>query len=389
MKIAVTGASGYLGSTVVPALVEAGHEVVPLGRGDYNDLAATFEGVDVVLHLAVLNNASDAPLDAFRSANVAFLAEVLDAAELAGVTRLVYPSTLHASDPSIQSHYANSKREAEALLAKKREIAISILRLPAVYDTQAFSGKFSILNHLPDVLRPISLQVLKALRPAVSKNVVALAITEEVMRYPEAKNTTRIVSDRQVGNYVYRFVSRSIDVVFSLVVIVLLWWVLVLAWLCVRLTSEGPGIFRQARVGKDGDVFTCYKLRTMQEGTQTLGTHEVPAAQVTPIGRFLRKTKLDELPQVWNLLRNEMSLVGPRPCLPSQTELVEARKSLGIFDVHGGISGWSQICGIDMSDPKRLARSDAEYLALRTIPFDCKIILKTAIGGGRGDNVAK
>jgi len=113
----------------------------------------------------------------------------------------------------------------------------------------------------------------------------------------------------------------------------------------------------------------------------------VTVESVTTVGQFLRKTKIDELPQVWNILKNELSLVGPRPCLPMQRELVSARSDLGVLDEIGGITGWAQIQNVDMSDPDRLAKLDAEYLALRTIPFDLKIILATAIGRGRGDKV--
>src|SRR5690606_10003296 len=108
---------------------------------------------------------------------------------------------------------------------------------------------------------------------------------------------------------------------FALAVLFLLWWFLALIWLLVRLQSPGPGLFAQKRVGRNGVQFTCYKFRTMKLGTLQAATHEVSVGNVTKLGRLLRKTKLDELPQVWNILRNEMSLVGPRPCLPAQEML--------------------------------------------------------------------
>jgi lipopolysaccharide/colanic/teichoic acid biosynthesis glycosyltransferase len=122
-------------------------------------------------------------------------------------------------------------------------------------------------------------------------------------------------------------------------------------------------------------------------GTQEASTHEVTADSVTAVGQFLRKTKIDELPQVWNILKNELNLVGPRPCLPVQWELVSARSELGVLGEIGGITGWALIQNVDMSNPNRLAKLDAEYLALRTIPLDLKIILAAAIGRGQGDKV--
>ena len=139
------------------------------------------------------------------------------------------------------------------------------------------------------------------------------------------------------------------------------------------------------RVGRYGKTFTCYKFRTMQQGTVQAGTHEVSQASVTSIGRFLRGTKLDELPQVWNILKNEISLIGPRPGLPVQKELFEARQAWGVFDVKPGISGLAQVNNIDMSDPEKLARWDARYIALQSLVLDIKITLATVRGGGQGD----
>lgn len=168
----------------------------------------------------------------------------------------------------------------------------------------------------------------------------------------------------------------------------MLCWLLALTWLIVRLTSPGPGLFWQARVGRDGREFRCVKFRTMAAGTKSLGTHLVSPAVVTPVGRFLRTTKLDELPQAWNILRGEMTLVGPRPCLPNQTELIAARHAVGALDVTPGITGWAQVHGIDMSDPDRLADWDRAYIDNLSIRQELRIMLMTVKGGGMGDRVA-
>jgi lipopolysaccharide/colanic/teichoic acid biosynthesis glycosyltransferase len=127
----------------------------------------------------------------------------------------------------------------------------------------------------------------------------------------------------------------------------------------------------------------------MKVGTKIAGTHEVSEASVTRIGAIIRKLKIDELPQAWNIICNQMSLVGPRPCLPVQFELIEARRRHGVFDVKCGLTGLAQINDIDMSIPERLAKIDASYLAMRSLPFDIKIILRTFLGAGRADRVSR
>jgi O-antigen biosynthesis protein WbqP len=108
---------------------------------------------------------------------------------------------------------------------------------------------------------------------------------------------------------------------------------------------------------------------------------------VTPAGRWLRRSKLDELPQLWNVLRGEMSFVGPRPCLPSQVELVAARRARGLYAIRPGITGVAQVAGLDMSDPQRLAAADAEYLETMSLRTDLRLMLMTAFGAGKGDRV--
>ncbi|KRC82774.1 lipid carrier--UDP-N-acetylgalactosaminyltransferase [Sphingomonas sp. Root241] len=177
------------------------------------------------------------------------------------------------------------------------------------------------------------------------------------------------------------------DLAFAVVVALFFWWLGLLIWIAVRLSSTGPGLFAQERVGRDGRTFVCYKFRTMKIGTAQLGTHEISTSAVTPLGAFLRRTKLDELPQIWNILRNEISLIGPRPCLPVQTALVAARQRRGVLALTPGITGLAQVNGIDMSDPELLAEWDARYCASQSLLLDLRIALATAAGGGHGDRV--
>jgi O-antigen biosynthesis protein WbqP len=180
--------------------------------------------------------------------------------------------------------------------------------------------------------------------------------------------------------------KRPLDVAGAAVGLAILWPVILAAVVAIRATSPGPGIFLQERVGKDGTPFLCRKLRTMFAGTESVPTHEVSASRVTPIGRFLRRTKFDELPQLWNVLKGEMSLVGPRPCLPTQTTLVEARRLRGVTALRPGITGLAQIRGIDMADPVALAEVDAEYLSGASLALDLGILAGTFFGTGMGGN---
>ncbi len=155
--------------------------------------------------------------------------------------------------------------------------------------------------------------------------------------------------------------------------------------IAIRLESSGAPLFMQTRVGKGQRPFTLLKMRTMTKDTESLGSHEVSVSQITQLGHFIRRTKLDELPQVWNVLLGQMSFVGPRPCLPNQLELVTERMARGVFNVRPGVTGPAQLAGIDMSTPQRLAEADAAYIANRTILGDLKLLMITATGKGKGD----
>ena len=161
---------------------------------------------------------------------------------------------------------------------------------------------------------------------------------------------------------------------------------LLVLWLLGWWESRSP-LFRQERVGRYRKPFTLVKFRTMRPDTASVATHLAEASAVTPFGRFLRRTKLDELPQLWNVLKGEMSLVGPRPCLPNQTELVEERDRRGVFAARPGITGLAQVNGIDMSDPARLASVDAQMLESLTLRDYFRFIVLTATGKGSGDRI--
>lgn len=151
-----------------------------------------------------------------------------------------------------------------------------------------------------------------------------------------------------------------------------------------RETRANP-IFRQQRVGRGGRLFTMLKLRTMRSDTPDRASHEVGHAAITRTGRLMRRTKIDELPQLWNVFVGDMSLVGPRPCLPVQTVLVEERHRLGVDCLRPGVTGIAQLKGLDMSQPIELARVDALYLGAWSIGRDLAILAQTVAGRGSGD----
>lgn len=181
-------------------------------------------------------------------------------------------------------------------------------------------------------------------------------------------------------------VIRLFDVLFALLGLILGLPLLALLWL-MGLWDTGSPLFRQQRVGRNQRPFVLVKFRTMRPDTASVATHLADASAITPFGRFLRRSKLDELPQLWNVLKGEMSLVGPRPCLFNQEALMAERAERGVFDVRPGITGLAQVQGIDMSTPRLLAETDAQMIKTLTVFKYFKYILLTVLGKGAGDRV--
>ncbi len=155
----------------------------------------------------------------------------------------------------------------------------------------------------------------------------------------------------------------------------------------IGLFDTGSPIFRQERVGRYQKPFTLVKFRTMRPDTASVASHLADASAITPLGAFLRRTKLDELQQLWNVVKGEMSLVGPRPCLFNQTELIRERASCEVFNARPGITGLAQVNNIDMSTPRLLAETDARMLNELTVSAYFKYIFMTVGGKGSGDVV--
>lgn len=179
---------------------------------------------------------------------------------------------------------------------------------------------------------------------------------------------------------------RLFDFFFSLLGLVFGLPVLLILWV-IGFFDTGSPLFRQQRVGRNKKLFTLVKFRTMKKDTASVASHLASADAITPFGHFLRRTKLDELPQLWNVLKGEMSLVGPRPCLFNQEELIAERESRGVLAARPGITGLAQVNDIDMSTPELLAETDQKMLASLSVGAYFKYIFMTVAGRGAGDRV--
>jgi len=184
-------------------------------------------------------------------------------------------------------------------------------------------------------------------------------------------------------------VKRAFDIVVALAGLMVLWPALLVLALAVRLESPGPVLHWSRRVGRYNRIFRMPKLRTMRTGAPDVATHLLadPEQWVTPLGRFLRRSSLDELPQLWSVLVGDMSLVGPRPALFNQDDLVALRTAAGVDQLRPGVTGWAQVNGRDELPIPRKAELDREYLARMSLAFDLKIIAATARAAFSGRDV--
>jgi O-antigen biosynthesis protein WbqP len=183
----------------------------------------------------------------------------------------------------------------------------------------------------------------------------------------------------------------SFDWIVSFISMIILLPIVILpVSIMVKLTSRGPILFKQKRVGKNKSLFSLYKFRTMRiEAPNEVPTHLLKNSQqwITPLGKFLRKTSLDEIPQLFNILKGDMSIIGPRPALWNQEDLILERDKFGVNALRPGISGWAQINGRDILSIQVKAKLDGEYVVRQSFWFDLYIIFKTAIKLFKDDSV--
>jgi len=182
------------------------------------------------------------------------------------------------------------------------------------------------------------------------------------------------------------FIIRVLDFLFSFLGLLFGLPVLIILTIIGYFDTRSP-IFIQERVGRNKKPFKLIKFRTMNIGTASVASHLASNASITKFGYFLRKTKLDELPQLWNVFKGEMSLVGPRPNLFNQEELISERQLRGVYNVRPGVTGLAQVNNIDMSTPELLAETDQIMINSFTITDYFKYIIMTVTGSGKGDAV--
>ncbi len=394
----ITGATGKVARHLVPKLATSGKRILAVSRDtaalrrlygglvrvdicDYEALAA-IEACDTLIHLAARNNDRPGTLDEFTRVNVDFSAWVCGHFDRMDGRRFVNVSSIHSLDGDNPSAYARSKELGRRRMANLLGERLDNVHIGYFHDEGYWGEKLSFLARLGSLGKPAFL-AFKALKPTTSARSLADYISGPANALPRPG----ILTDNLTEERVYRTVTRAGDIAVGLGILLGLSPLLFALLLWIRVDSPGSAVFAQTRVGRSGERFTLYKFRTMKRDTASVGTHEVTAASVTRVGKFLRKSKLDELPQAFNLIRGDMTLVGPRPCLPTQKELLDARSERDVLAIKPGVTGYAQIRGIDMSRPRDLAESDYIYMKLQSLTLNLQILWATALGRGAGDRV--
>lgn len=187
------------------------------------------------------------------------------------------------------------------------------------------------------------------------------------------------------------FFKRAIDIILSFLGLIILFPVFLIIIIAIKIDDPGPAFFKQKRIGIHKTYFNLYKFRSMKVNTPDIPTHllENPEQYISKMGAFLRKTSLDELPQMLNILKGDMSIIGPRPALWNQYDLMEEREKYGANDIRPGLTGWAQVNGRDELEIPVKAKFDGEYVERLSFLFDCKCFIKTILSVVKSEGVVE
>lgn len=178
---------------------------------------------------------------------------------------------------------------------------------------------------------------------------------------------------------IYPTFKRITDILLSTTLLIILSPLFIVIATIIYLQDQGPAIFKQTRIGKEGQEFTFFKFRSMPVKTPDLESHEVDKLTITPLGKILRRTNIDELPQFFNVFKGDMSFIGPRPPIPSQANLLELRRQNGSLNLRPGLTGWAQVNSFDGMPESEKARFDGEYAQNFSLLLDLLILVKTVV----------
>lgn len=397
IKISITGANGFIGSHITGALELEGYEVynVPTdylheikNNTEYFDenITPSIQSSDCIIHLAARNNNREGSESDFFADNVLVTRALVIQCKETTVKKFIFTTSTKCLESGCNDLYTKSKRQAERELLdlsfnSDTGMEITVCRLPPVYGNKC-KGTLRHLGSIPAPLRAIATNVLRSLTPIASLDSVKNNFIDIINKKNRQYET--MVGD-PLGELSPYWLFYAITTIAFVLLSALLLPVLLIVAAAVKFTSDGPAVFVQDRVGKNKKIFKCYKFRTMAVDTPDVGTHEVNSASVTKVGGFLRNTKLDEIPQVINVLRGDMTLIGPRPCLPSQLDVISNRENHGVYSIIPGITGHAQVNKVDMSRPELISVYDQRYVRGRSIIGDIKICVDTVLGKGKGD----
>lgn len=393
MRIVMSGATGFVGRQIVPKLRALGFEILIISREPVSarrllpgleivspeEWLSNVGSFDAFVYLSVMNSDQDCSLQDFLVVNRDMALHYAKIARAKGVSRFVYFSSVKALDSEENTPYAVSKREGQSALRSFLGTDLYTVHLGLVHGTET-AGRLSLMDNFSPLIRRAIAQIVFALRPTTSADRV-VGFIQDVC--DDIAGSRTILTDDKAEMPFYRGWVFFLNTAFVLASIILS-PILLVSWLVVVSTQGFPGFYRQERVGLEGRLFRFIKIRTMYLDAPAKSSHEVSSSFIFPFGRFLRKTKLDELVQAWHVARGEMNLIGPRPSMSSQSDVIHRRRRQGILRLKPGLTGWAQVQGVDMESPAELVRYDGEYLDLRSIALDARIVLLTFFRGFRG-----